>query len=77
MKYARNFMHSYYKDEDATSLSYDNSFIKQEDSTLNIWNFSVIFRVIEPLLLSPFLFGDCKFNNQGMYGIQNLNLQFN
>jgi hypothetical protein len=70
-------MHSYYVDEDATALSYDNSFIKPEDSTLNIWNFSVIFRVIEPLLLSPFLFGDCKFNNQGMYGIQNLNFQFN
>jgi hypothetical protein len=33
--------------------------------------------VTEPLLLSPFIFGNCKANNQGFYGIQNMNFVFN
>ena len=70
-----NFMHTFF---DATGAAVsDNSFIKETASTNNIWNFSVIFRVLEPLLLSPFLFGDCQYNSQGIYGIQNLNFQFN
>jgi hypothetical protein len=36
----------------------------------------VRIRVSEPLLLSPFLFGNPE-NNAGMYGLQNLNFQFN
>lgn len=31
----------------------------------------------EPLLISPFIFADPKSNNQGFYGIQNLNFTFN
>jgi len=33
--------------------------------------------VVEPLLISPFIFADPKSNNQGFYGIQNLNLVAN
>lgn len=35
------------------------------------------FTVSEPLLLSPFIFCDPKSNNQGFYGIQNMNFVFN
>jgi hypothetical protein len=35
------------------------------------------FTVSEPLLLSPFIFADPKSNNQGFYGIQNMNFVFN
>lgn len=35
------------------------------------------FSVVEPLLVSPFIFADPKSNNQGIYGIQNLNLVMN
>ena len=34
-------------------------------------------RFVEPLLISPFLFGDSKSSPQGFYGIQNMNFQFN
>jgi hypothetical protein len=34
-------------------------------------------RVTEPLLLSPFIFGHPYSNNQGFYGIQNMNFVFN
>ena len=34
-------------------------------------------RFVEPLLISPFLFGDSKSAPQGFYGIQNMNFQFN
>jgi hypothetical protein len=37
----------------------------------------VKFTVTEPLLLSPFIFADPKSNNQGFYGIQNLNFVMN
>jgi hypothetical protein len=37
----------------------------------------VQFTVTEPLLLSPFIFGNPKSNNQAMYGIQNMNFVFN
>jgi len=33
--------------------------------------------VAEPLLISPWIFGNPKTNNQGIYGIQNLNFVFN
>ena len=35
------------------------------------------FTVTEPLLLSPFIFADPKSNNQGFYGVQNMNFVFN
>jgi len=35
------------------------------------------WNLIEPLLLSPFFFSNLKSNNQGFYGIQNLNFVFN
>jgi hypothetical protein len=35
------------------------------------------WQLIEPLLLSPFFFTNLKSNNQGFYGIQNLNFVFN
>ena len=37
----------------------------------------VRFTVTEPLLLSPFLFGNPSHNNQGMYGIQNMSFNMN
>jgi hypothetical protein len=37
----------------------------------------VQFTVSEPLLLSPFIFAHPKSNNQGFYGIQNMNFVFN
>jgi len=33
--------------------------------------------VAEPLFLSPFIFGDCEFNQQGLLGINNMNFTFN
>lgn len=37
----------------------------------------VTFTVTEPLLLSPFIYGNCKSNSQAFYGIQNANFIFN
>lgn len=37
----------------------------------------VTFTVTEPLLLSPFIYAHAKSNNQGFYGIQNMNFIFN
>jgi hypothetical protein len=37
----------------------------------------VQFTCTEPLLLSPWIFANPDFNGQGMYGVQNLNYQFN
>jgi hypothetical protein len=37
----------------------------------------VKFKVTEPLLLSPFIFACPQTNNQGFYGIQNMNFQMN
>lgn len=38
---------------------------------------SFVFRITEPLLISPFIFGHPKSNAQGFYGVQNLNFIFN
>ena len=35
------------------------------------------FNVAEPLLISPFIFGNLKANGQGFYGIQNMNFVLN
>jgi hypothetical protein len=37
----------------------------------------VSFTVCEPLLLSPFIFANPESNNQGFYGVQNMNFVFN
>lgn len=37
----------------------------------------VKFQVTEPLLLSPFIFAQPMSNNQGFYGVQNMNFVFN
>ncbi len=37
----------------------------------------VTFTVTEPLMISPFIYAHCKSNNQGFYGIQNMNFIFN
>lgn len=37
----------------------------------------VTFTVVEPLLLSPFIYADPENNNQAFYGIQNMNFVFN
>ena len=37
----------------------------------------VRFTSTEPLLLSPFIFADPQSNNQGIYGVQNMNFVFN
>jgi hypothetical protein len=44
-----------------------------ETSTVEVFK----WQLIEPLLLSPFFFSNLKSNNQGFYGIQNLNFVFN
>jgi hypothetical protein len=48
------------------------------------WNFNnanstiyIQFTVSEPLLLSPFIWADPQSNNQGFYGVQNMNFVFN
>ena len=40
-------------------------------------SYYVTFTVTEPLLLSPFIFGHPWSNNQGFYGIQNMNFVMN
>ena len=37
----------------------------------------ISFVVTEPLLLSPFIFANPQSNNQGFYGVQNMNFVFN
>ena len=37
----------------------------------------VVFQVSEPLLISPFIAAHPQSNNQGMYGVQNMNMVFN
>jgi hypothetical protein len=36
-----------------------------------------VFDLYEPLLISPFIYGNLKANNQGFYGIQNMNIIIN
>lgn len=36
-----------------------------------------VFTLVEPLLLSPFIFSNLKSNGQGFYGIQNMNFVLN
>ena len=40
-------------------------------------NIVLTFETIEPLLLSPLIFSDPKYNNQGFYGIQVMNIVAN
>lgn len=44
----------------------------------SVVNFNVSFTSVEPLLLSPWMFSDpTKYNSQAIYGVQNLNFNFN
>jgi len=38
---------------------------------------ALVYEITEPLLLSPFMFSKTKANNQGFYGIQNMNIVAN
>jgi hypothetical protein len=45
--------------------------------TTDSWVINIAYTVTEPLLFSPWIFGNPTYNAQGFYGIQNLNFQFN
>ena len=55
---------------------YGGSPTSQRDVQLGDNDVWVVFNVTEPLLLSPFVFGN-KENKQGFYGISNLTFSFN
>jgi hypothetical protein len=46
-------------------------------ATTDKWTINVTYTASEPLLFSPWIFGNPTYNAQGFYGIQNLNFQFN
>ena len=46
------------------------------NTQVNTWSWNMTFKVVEPLLMSPWLFGNPKIC-PAIYGIQNLNFQFN
>jgi len=46
-------------------------------SLLDTWVIEVSTIVAEPLFLSPFIFGDPEFNQQGLLGINNMTFTFN
>jgi hypothetical protein len=54
----------------------DNNTIEAGDGAAAKQAF-VQFKVVEPLLLSPFIFAKPMSNSQGFYGIQNMNFTFN
>ena len=69
-----------------TSFSYTNASATTTDFTwanmvstaaTDTWTIGVTFTVTEPLLFSPWIFGNPTYNSQGFYGIQNLNFPFN
>jgi len=47
-----------------------------DPNQINTWTWNLTFKVVEPLLMSPWLFGNPKIC-PAIYGIQNLNFQFN
>ena len=54
--------------------------IKQYSSSIDVSGTlteNFVFRLTEPLMISPFIFGNPKSNSQGFYGVQNLNFIFN
>jgi hypothetical protein len=44
---------------------------------INVRTAVLTITVAEPLLISPWIYGNPKTNNQGIYGVQNLNFVFN
>lgn len=52
----------------------DNTVYTGSGGSATLW---VRVRVTEPFMMSPFIFAHEKSNNQGMYGIQNLNFRMN
>lgn len=53
----------------------DQSFSTVTEGGLGVY--VIGYEVTEPLLLSPFMFAKTKANNQGFYGIQNMNIVAN
>jgi len=53
----------------------DNSPIAVNDNDTWVIEFETV--VAEPLFLSPFIFGDPEYNQQGLLGINNMNFTFN
>jgi len=51
--------------------------IKSLSTTLDQTSVVFTYNLTEPLLLSPFMFSKTKSNNQGFYGIQNMNVVAN
>jgi len=49
----------------------------QSTDLLDTWVIEVSTIVAEPLFLSPFIFGDPEFNQQGLLGINNMTFTFN
>ena len=49
----------------------------QSTDLLDTWVIEVSTIVAEPLFLSPFIFGDPEFNQQGLIGINNMTFTFN
>ena len=60
---------------DGVSGATDNSPIAVNDDDTWVIEFSTV--VAEPLFLSPFIFGDPEYNQQGLLGINNMNFTFN
>ena len=59
----------------AAGVFQDNSPIAVADTDTFIIEFSTV--VAEPLFLSPFIFGDPEYNQQGLLGINNMTFTFN
>jgi len=51
--------------------------IKTSNAALSATSVKLTYELTEPLLLSPFMFSKTKSNNQGFYGIQNMNIVAN
>ena len=60
---------------DGVSGATDNSPIAVNADDTWVIEFSTV--VAEPLFLSPFIFGDPEYNQQGLLGINNMNFTFN
>jgi hypothetical protein len=50
---------------------------KKDEAWTNVTTAIMTYKITEPLLLSPFMFSRTKSNNQGFYGIQNMNIVAN
>ena len=69
----------YYNSADADVQGRGSVTIKSYSSAnaAGVTTENFVFTITEPLLISPFIFGNPKSNAQGFYGVQNLNFIFN